>query len=216
MVEQALHFDGLAPNVQVKFPATAAGIAADLSADDAAKATAAAEAQRVAESHVTLVDDARSAVATSEQANRVAAIAGDHQPGDDCPVCAQVLPDGFHVAGGGDLESAKRELADAVKAQQSADAAAREASNEHIAVEERASNASKQEAGTAAAVIAARTRTESLGVDTAAGNESEALSHVLLAAGTAKAGLDTAAGEERNARSEVDAAEATLRSRFDS
>ncbi|BAN04385.1 AAA family ATPase [Ilumatobacter coccineus] len=196
--------------------ATAAAAATELDADEAAKAETAATSQREVERCAGLVERARTAVSHAEQANRVAAIAGDHRPGDDCPVCSQELPEGFHVAGAADLDAIKLELADLVGAHRNADAAARAAVADHVAAVERASNASRRQADASQAVTATLERAESLGVDTSAETEDEALHRLLTEVSASQALVDAAAEAERVARSALDGAEGERKHRVES
>lgn len=186
---------------------------ADAAADIARKAADAA--QQTADDCQTAVEAAAATVANVEHANLVAAVAAGHGPGDDCPVCAQTLPDGFHIEGAGDLHAARTALELAKREHRAAADTARNAHDAQVAAAARAKNAAEISVRAATEVEKAVTASQLAHVNVDADADEEALAAVVITEANAQAACDKASHNERAARTALDAAAATQQARIE-
>ena len=153
---------------------------------------------------------AETTLRAEQAANRIAAVAAGHRPGDDCPVCDRPLPEDFSVPGTPDIDAANEAVE---SARSRLDAANAEVHSKRTAAEKAAARDERSvtsvDEAFAKLTLAERDAAEA-GVDVSATNVDDALVGSTAAAESDAATLELLAEEDKSAARALDTARAQL------
>ncbi len=177
--------------------------AAAARADTQRRAAECAEsAQRTAENELRAVQKTHEQI---RHDNAVAAVAQGHAPGDDCPVCGSVLPDGFEAQQAADLQHSGERLTEAEAALNQARAMAATSRAEHVRASEVSRAATETSSSAAHYVTDLRSRVGEAGVNP------DQVEEGIAAIGTAVANADEAVEQAQRTESETHLALSTAK-----
>lgn len=147
----------------------------------------------------------------AQRENAVTVVAEGHGPGDDCPVCSRVLPEGFEAPESPDLQLTADEIASTESTLSTAWSDAAGAGQTHARALEGASAASRSAEEAANAVASCEGRVRESGADPTCEDVEESIADLTEALNTAEVALEQAMSNKQQAQEELTTAKVELR-----